>query len=339
MALAKRHGLRPLLINRLRQLDPAANDLREETIGITAHNLRATAALIEIAAGFANANIRVMGYKGPALAALLHRNVALREFLDLDLLVSRTDVPAAVTILEGLGYARDLRLTEAQQRDYLSNASTFTFEHRSTRLPIELHWQLSNRYTGVRFHFDDLWARKVQVDLGSGNTIPTFSPMDQLLVLALHGTRHFWESLCWLVDIAYLLDRHPLDFDRVFRESARLHLTGMVILALQLAHSCLGLNVPAYPAFDPEVIRQSLALCFRRINTASSPTALSLAEHRAFAKLLGDRRAMLRYFVLLMSTPGPAEWAEFPLPDRLHFAYPLVRLVRMMRRARPMASR
>jgi hypothetical protein len=331
---ATRHGLRPLLARGLSAQGVAlSTPIQEERLALSAHSLRLTQALIEIQQAFAAQNIRLLGYKGPALAALLHQNVALRESLDLDILVSAADLTCAAAALEQMGYVGDQHLTAKQDRHFRATASNFTFFRRETGVSVELHWQIALGYSGVRFDFEDLWKRRSRVDLG-GDFIATFSLSDQLLVLALHGARHFWESLCWTADIAYLL-RHPdLDLTWAWDRARSLHLTGVVSWALRLVHDCFGSDIPALPhEVSATSLDRALTLTYRRINADAVAPELTLSEHTAFAKLLGPASTQLLYFTRLLFTPGPTDWVERPLPDRLYFAYPMLRLSRIMRKS------
>ena len=331
---AKRHGLRPLLARALSgQAVALSTQIQEERLALSAHSLRLTQALMEIQQAFAAQNIRLLGYKGPALGALLHQNVAVRESLDLDILVSAADLTCAAAALEHMGYVGDQHLTAKQDRQFRATASNFTFLHRGTRVSVELHWQIALRYSGVRFDFEDLWERRTRVGLG-GDAIATFSPSDQLVILALHGARHFWESLCWTADIAYLLRRPDLDWAAAWGRARSLHLTGVVSWALRLVHDCFGSDIPALPnGISATSLDRALTLTYRRINAETVAPELTFSEHRAFAGLLGSASRQLLYFTRLLFTPSPTDWTECPLPDRLHFAYPMLRLSRIMRKS------
>ena len=333
--LATRHGLRPLLARALStrsvELPPS---LQTERLALSADSLRFTHALIEIQQAFAAQNIRLLGYKGPALAVFLHQNVALREFLDLDILISAIDLDAALVALERMGYVGDQRLTAKQDRDFRATASNFTLLNRETGVSVELHWQVALRFSGVQFDFDELWSRRVAVALGNGHSVSTFSPADQLLVLALHGARHFWESLCWTADIAYLLRRPDLDFDLVWPRAKSLRLSGLVAWALRLTHECFSSDMPPIPKeVSVSLLDRALSLSYRRINADVVAPELTFSEHTAFASLLGPLPTRAAYFMRLLFTSGPTDWAERPLPDRLHFAYPMLRISRVARKS------
>jgi len=332
---AARHGLRPLLASALPRHNAALTPtMQADLFSLSATSLRFTQALLEIHTVFAAKGIRLLGYKGPALAALLHHSVALREFFDIDVLIPAAEVPAATEILKTMGYVGDQRLTQQQDRHFRSTASNFTFLHPDTRVSVELHWQIAMRYSGVTFDFEELWQRHVEVDLGNGRVVPTFSRPDQLLILALHGARHVWESLCWLADLAHLLCGNDVDFGLLWPRAKQLGLSGILAWALRLTNECFGGRQPWVPdEVSQSALERAAALSYRRLNAEIVAPELTFAEHSAFAALLGSVPARFKYFSRLLLTPWPTDWADQPLPEHLHFAYPMLRISRVLRRS------
>jgi hypothetical protein len=332
---AARHGLRPLLASALTRHHAAlTSTVQADLFSLSATSLRFTHALLEIHTVFAAKGIRLLGYKGPALAALLHHNVAMREFFDIDVLIPAADVAAATDILKRIGYVGDQQLTQKQDRHFRSTASNFTFLHPTTRVSVELHWQIAMRYSGIAFDFEELWQRRIEVDLGNGHMVPTFSPPDQLQILAVHGARHFWESLCWLGDLACLLRENDVDFGLIWPRAKQLGLSGILAWALRLTHECFGGSHPSLlKEVSPAALDRAVALSYRRLNAEVVAPELTFAEHSAFAALLGSVPARFKYFSRLFLTPGPTDWTDQPLPERLHFAYPMLRISRVLRKS------
>ena len=78
------------------------------------HNLFLTGELLRLLNGFGAHGILAVPYKGPALAASVYGNLALRRFVDLDIMVRRRDVPKGKEVLASLGYRPEYRLTRAR---------------------------------------------------------------------------------------------------------------------------------------------------------------------------------------------------------------------------------
>jgi hypothetical protein len=332
--LAERHGVRPLLFRSLRELGVEIKTLvREQELALAAHDLRMFHALLEAVGHLSAAGVRTLGYKGPALALLLYKDVSMREYVDLDVLVSPADVRKGLSVLEQSGYVSDRSLTEKQFDAFLRTSSTLTLSS-DAGMPFELQWQIAHRSAGVHFDFERLWRHRISVHEAGGSTLSTFSVNHQLLVLALHGARHFWESLGWVADIAYLLRRPELDLPSVWEESRELGLTNFVAVAVQLAHECFAVGSTDFPAgVSRAAVERVVSLSYRRLNALHVEPEFTKPEHLAFGALIPRLASRLHYFSSLLFTPGPDDWQSQRLPASLHFMYPAVRISRLLRKS------
>lgn len=172
--IAGANGLGPLLARRLAALtaaDPtraAASIPTDATDRLSAwtresafRGLRLSASLVDLHARLTAAGVRVLPYKGPTLAVRAFGDVALREFSDLDLLVDRADLPAAVDCLTSLGYERhtETPLSPAEiaaGRGVVRPPSEFLFEHPTDGTRVELRWWLGSAVRRVRIPFEEL---------------------------------------------------------------------------------------------------------------------------------------------------------------------------------------
>lgn len=78
----------------------------------------------------------------------------------------------------------------------------------------------------------------------NGRTVRTFSPSDLLSIVAVHGTRHFWIQLEWLVSFAALTQHDSINWVRVLRHSNQIGCDRMVLFGLQLSQELLRLSLP-----------------------------------------------------------------------------------------------
>ncbi len=158
--------------------------LHERFKGNAVHNLAHMQELLRILQWFDKASISAIPYKGPVLAASVYKNLALREFFDLDILVNVADVTHAAELLAANGYRCQTRLSEPQLRSYLSSGCELCFERDG--VAVELHWRIAPRMYSLPFTFSELWARRKTLCFGE-QTIATLSPEDTLLVLCVHA--------------------------------------------------------------------------------------------------------------------------------------------------------
>jgi len=68
---------------------------------------------------------------------------------------------------------------------------------------------------------------------------------DTLLHLCVHGFRHRWSLLKWLVDVAFLLSgTEQIDWTALEREARKVACYRILILGLGLTHDILGVPLP-----------------------------------------------------------------------------------------------
>ena len=247
---AQAHGTAPLLYWHLTRLGPDAipapirGDLRQWFHANACHNLLLTDELLRLLRLFTAHRVRVVPFKGPTLAAYAYGNLALRQFIDLDLLVSPPDLPRARELLAVEGYRSGLPLASAQEEAYLASIGQMPFVRDDGTCMVELHARIAPR----DFHFpigaERLVPRLRPVSL-NGKEVLALAGEDLLLVLCAHGAKHLWPCLGWVCDVAELL-RVPaeMNWPAVVEEARSLRCERILLLGLLLAHDLLQAPVP-----------------------------------------------------------------------------------------------
>ena len=119
--LARRHSVVPLVYVQLQQhasdLVPQQflNKLKKHYFENSARNTLLTAELCRLINLFRDEGIEAIPYKGPVLALFAYGNLALRRFVDLDVIVKKSDVLKAREILLTSGYKPSKALSLDQQ--------------------------------------------------------------------------------------------------------------------------------------------------------------------------------------------------------------------------------
>ena len=147
--LARRHSIVPLVYL---QLERHASDLvppqilsklKQHYLENSARNTVLTAELCRLIDLFRDAGIEAIPYKGPVLALFAYGNIALRRFVDLDVIVKKSDVLKAREILLNEGYTPSKSLSLSQQELLLRTQHNMQFSRDNHRLIIELHWEVA----------------------------------------------------------------------------------------------------------------------------------------------------------------------------------------------------
>lgn len=139
---------------------------------------------------FAQQGIETLPLKGPVLAETLYGDVALRSYVDLDLLVRRDDYERAAALLLDLGF------TAGMVNEYNGG-----FRYDGTK--VELHFEVVPP-RAFRFDVNAIWSRSRR-DHFRGKPIRVMCDQDLVLFLCAHGLKHGFSRLIWILDLARAL--------------------------------------------------------------------------------------------------------------------------------------
>ena len=255
LALANDQGLLPLLTQKLshaepRLIPPEAQQtlksfFREQTI----FDLRMLAEMYRILDRFTAQGISVMATKGPVLAQRCYGFSFARQYTDLDFVLRDADVLRATETMISLGY--DAKVPPSAIRAK-KPAGEYAFTQLASKLLVELHSEKTFRYYPKPLSVENLLIRKANVRLGE-QQIPALSIEDELLLISIHGAKHFWERLLWIADVAALITHNAIDWDRAAAIAREADAQLMLRLALLLAKNVAGATVsPAAIQADAE---------------------------------------------------------------------------------------
>ena len=309
----------PLLyaLNRALELPaPVASRLRSAWLAFGRQHLLGVAALGALLDAFDAASIPVIPLKGPVLAETLYAEPGLRPFTDLDVLVRRADVPRAVDMLAGLGYAPlGYERPLAYDLAYATATCFVATEPEPDRFPVDLHWNLVSVVGGntpSTVGGEEVWSRAV-AETRWGRRALALGREDLLLYLALHlAVHHPLEGLVWQLDLALLLRRHrgALDWDEVVARAGRWGLRSAVYFALKRVEDRFGAGVPAHvlSALRPGRTRRA---CLDRLARIDDPRAW--LDH-VIGVLLIDTPADFVRALAASTAPSPT-WVKLRYPS------------------------
>lgn len=335
---ALRHGVLPLLYTRLDRMarDVAPQEelarLRGLFLANSRRNLLMTAELLKLLRLFNTRGIPVIPFKGPVLAVQAYGGPALRQFVDLDLLVRREEIKEVEELLMAHGYRLRYAFTPAQERAHLKRTCEFTFSPVKGTAHLDVHWRFAADYLAARLDPAVAFAGQGTVLL-EGHPVPMLAPADMLLYLCLHGVFHLWTELSTICDVAWFVQANPdLDWQDLFRKAEAAGLRRTVLLGLALAHDICAAELPATVAGavagDRTVARlreHVRAQLFAR--DGEEPGFMEMAWFQLLTKeRLTDR---LRYCFIRAFCPTVEDWQRIPLPDSLYFLYFFLRPLRL----------
>jgi Uncharacterised nucleotidyltransferase len=284
---------------------------------------------------FRQNQIPALPYKGPAIGVGIYRNLSLRQFADLDILVPEKHVWKATDLLIDEGYKAHFVIPERKKSTFLRLSYVRLFKRESDRTTVELHWRLTPRFFGANFDTAKLWQHARTIEL-QGSTVNVPVTEDFILMLCVHGAKDCWEKLEWVCGLAELVRSDPnIDWQIVLRDSRKYRCCKIVALGLGLAQNLLDAPVPTdvIEQLDPRqesgsLLNQIVARFF------SEPLVpFSLTNRIKFhLKLKDSLPEKLRYSARLALTTTPVDWEMVSLPQPVSFVYYLLRVLRLFKK-------
>lgn len=221
----------------------AMGELRGYTTRLTRDNLRKQADLQAILRRFRDGEIPVILLKGCWLAHAVYEGVALREMVDLDLMVPAGDLERAAEVVMALGYSphRSLRDMATEMR----NKHHLPIMMRDGAVAVELHWNVTHEGRGDYVAPDGFWERSLEIRV-MGEPARELSPEDMLLHLCLHlAYQHmFTFGIRPVLDVALLLQKVGVDWHALTRRALEYRWHRGVWITLHLARDLFGAPVP-----------------------------------------------------------------------------------------------
>ena len=258
--------------------------------------------LIRITRDFQQAGIPVVVLKGPQLARMVHGREALKESVDLDLLlVHDTDLERAHFLLTGAGYTQsnlNAHPGKLSRKIFLIAKREVHFFNPRNKSHIDLHARAgANTYLtdGLFSHvFDDLET----FDL-DGQPVTIFAREQYLVYLCYHGALHQFSRLGWLMDIrAFVLAyQDVMDYEKTISLARKSKSETCLLLAFSLLEKYFDDEIP-------KVVNQQIPQD-RRFNYLVNSCYNMLSKDPGYGLTLAGRVNKLAYMMRLIDNmPG-----------------------------------
>jgi hypothetical protein len=338
--VAKLHGVLPLVHHALVEIEEGRvptdglRAVREGAEQAIRRSLGLTASLLQLLDLLSQSGIEVVPWKGPVLSQALWSDVGIRQYVDLDLLVRRGEVERAGEVLLGSGFRYLVPVPRGQEANYVDRNGELEFVRNADGLTVEVHWAILPSYYASAMDPNGLWDRLETVQLAH-RTVPSLAAEDLLIALSIHGFKHKFERLEWVIDIARLLDVRPdLDWEAVRERTREAGSQRIVRVAVGLARRLFGPGV-AGAAVDPLGADPAAAAIVEELARgllSHVPDGRSAHISTMDARGRERRRDRATYFFRAATRPSPADWALMSLPRPLSIAYVAIRPLRLLGR-------
>lgn len=211
--------------------------------------LRNAGEALRLQALLEKAGVEPLFLKGSALAVRAYGSIAVRDSVDIDMVVAPGDVARAWDMLDEAGYvmtAPARPLPPGPLRTYQAISKDSAHHHRQRRVRLELHWRLSDASgdTGMPPPRD-----RRMVEIPGAGALRTLADPALFTYLCVHGSGHAWARLKWLADIAALLGTSEDGGAALWAAAQADGAARPAASAIMLANAVLGTPLP--PGFVP----------------------------------------------------------------------------------------
>lgn len=270
--------------------------------------LRLTAELFRFLEIFGKAGVSALVIKGPGLAARAYADPSVRTYGDLDLLVRQRDICRATELMIASGYQAAVPLSAI---DAGKIPGQYLFSKPDSKLLVEFHNDLTLRYFPRPLHLEDFFARQVPVRFDT-HDVPAPCVEDELVLICVHGAKHFWERLGWIADVAGIVAQQTkIDWERTASTAKTVQSEHLLHAGLRLAVDVLHAKLPE--AISSRVLRDASAakLAARALRwlPAAGYAPPGLFERAAFRlRMRGNLLAAPAYLLRLSLSPTEEDW-------------------------------
>ncbi len=353
------HGVMPLLYYSLNAICPEDvptaifSQLRNFFHRNAQHNLSLAKELMDLLNLFKEHNISAIPYKGPVLALLLYKNLALRQISDLDIIVHKKDILKIKELLmsedyqpllileRNNEYLSEYGITDELESEFLRSPSQFNYKFKPNKDKIaflEIHWTLAGQESFLSMD-SNWWWNSVHSVSFANTTILSFSPENLLLILCINAMKDQWRSLKGVCDVAELLQLHPkMNWEFVFKQASEIRIERILLLGLFLAQNLFKSEIPNSVLqrikTDPVSKLYGEKVCQQMF--AGTENLQGILENFLFRLLrepslqkMTSKGYLVGQFCRLVMTPTEEDISYLSLPKSLSFLYYLVRPIRL----------
>lgn len=282
--------------------------LREARRVQAIHALRITGELLQIVSLLKNEGIEALSMKGPALSVRAYGDPGRRRFGDLDFLIRHEDALPVTRLMQKASY-EPVVPTEAIEAGKVPGQ--YLFLRPETRSVVEFHTNRTLRYFPRPLPIEDFCSRKTSVVI-DGHAIPTLAAEDEFVVICIHGTKHFWERLLWIADVAAIaVKSDALDWSRLQAVANEVGALRMVNFSLLLAQRVFSLAMPAaaMKAFESDVGLRKWCKRIEEAMPSGGRVPPGLMRRAAFRMVMnGGGLTGAKYLLRLTFSPTEDDW-------------------------------
>lgn len=341
--LAYAHGVFPLVYKILKSYSQyipqdQLNLMKQTNLNIAQKNMLLTSELIKVMKLLEENKIEAIAFKGPTLSQMAYGDVVSRQYVDLDVLVNEDDLKKTYNLFLQNEYDTKIESEYLDNELFKQKNSDIQFISQKSNVLIEVHWKLFRSNFANKIDLTKTLYKSNLCNL-NGQDIKVFSDEVLFVYLCMHGSKHGWERIEWVVDIHKLLTFYQeIDWDKVYRLSKTLECFTMVVLGIYLSKKYFNTNIKSNN-FELQItqIKSLEDQTIRYWNEALKNPSEVERNYKKFIYhyLLNDTLYLKWKFVFNTSFAiNNGDISTINLPKGLYFLYFVIKPIRLLNKYR-----
>lgn len=339
--LSTSHGVLPLVYHTLKNYqENIPKDIFQQikliNLDIVKQNMLMTSELIKVMKLLEENDIEAIAFKGPTLAQIAYGDITLRQYNDLDILVEIKDIKKISKILGENNYKIKISTSFLDNKLYLDKNSDLSFYNIKNNLLIEVHWKLFRNQFSQKVDLDKVLYNSKEMFINN-KKINIFSDEVLLVYLCMHGSKHRWERIEWIVDIDKLIrNSSKIDWPYIFELSKLFECDIMLNLGLYLTSKYFKTNIP-----DNLNLSIENTILYKKLDNRVNIEINNITEEKTefqknfesfkFHYYLNDTVLLKIKFIFKTLFPiTGSDIRQINLPTKLYFLYYLIKPFRLL---------
>ena len=326
------HGVFPLIYHTLKlhvEIIPVEvlKTMKLHNMDIVKKNMLMTAELIKVMKLLEENNIDAIAFKGPTLSQMAYEDITLRQYVDLDILIKKDDIYKVYDLLKNT-HKRSLNLTKSQESTWFKYAHDLGLTSKNG-IHIEFHWRMLDSDHPINLKDINFFGSKSSHTINNYN-ITTISNEEFLIYLCVHGSKHMFERIEWIVDIDKFIKTQSINWDKFNNLLKGKNYQEFVYLGLYLSNSLFSTPLDKIDYSLSKEIEMVKSHIFNLWNQNINFNNKNNMKY--MLKLFNSKIDTIKYMHKIYLKPTFTEYWYIDLPKQLYFLYYPIRQYLLMKK-------
>jgi len=291
---------------------------------IVKQNMLMTSELIKVTKLLKENGINAIAFKGPVLSQMAYGDITLRQYVDLDILVGLKDINKLGKLLSKENYKEFFDLEEYQKENLVNIVHDRSFLNKISNILIEAHWSLSSAEFFMdleKLNYFDSQKYKLK-----SSEVNILSIEIHFIYLCIHGYKHMWERLEWLVDINLMILKEIIDLKKVLSLAKKIDADRVVLSTILLCEKVFSINLNInLKTHNKKIIENTNKIYDRFIKDFEYTDKIHTKEISSVQWFMLKNTSYRLKYLKSMLHPTEYDYRVIKLPKSLNFLYYAIR--------------